>query len=128
MAEALANRLGNGRIIFVSAGTFPSREVHPLAVQAMAEEGIDIAGTRPKCFTQVPKPINAIIAVCGQSKDECPTWPGLKVEAWDIDDPAMVAGTEEEQLLAFRAARNQLRELVNAYLVRHEGDRQLDSN
>lgn len=123
IAEAWAKHLSNGRLIFASAGTFPSREVHPMAVRVMAEVGIDIAGANPKNFTEVPKPIHSIIAVCGQSEAECPSWPGLEVQAWEIDDPAAVTGSDETQMAAFRAARDRLRELVTDYLVRSEGDR-----
>ncbi len=128
IAEAWGKHLSNGRLIFASAGTFPSREVHPLAVQVMAEVGIDISGASPKNFTEVPKPIHSIIAVCGQSEDECPNWPGLAVETWAIDDPVEVSGTEDARLTAFRVVRDQLRPLVEDYLVRNEGDRQLDSD
>ena len=123
MAEAWARHLSNGRFVFPSAGTFPSREVHPLAVKVMAEVGIDISESLPKNFTEVPKPIHAIIAVCGQSEAECPTWPGLEVEAWDINDPAEAVGNEEARLLVFRATRDRVRKLVEGYLVRHEGDK-----
>ena len=123
MAEAWAKHLSNGRFVFASAGTFPSREVHPLAVKVMAEVGIDISAATPKNFTAVPKPIHAIIAVCGQSEAECPTWPGLEVEAWDIDDPAEAAGSEEAQLLVFRATRDRFKKRVEGYLARQEGDK-----
>ena len=126
IAEAWAKHLSNGRLTFASAGTFPSREVHPMAVWVMAEVGIDISGASPKNFTEVPKPINAIIAVCGQTEAECPAWPGLEVEAWEIEDPAEVTESQGAQLAAFQAARDRLRELVADYLVRHEGDRQID--
>lgn len=128
MAEAWATQLGNGRYVFASAGTFPSTQVHPLAVKVMAEVGVYISRAKPKTFTQVPKPIHAIIAVCGQSAAECPTWPGLEVEVWDIDDPVKAAGNEEEQLLVFRAARDQLKELVAGFLLRTEGDKPNDSH
>lgn len=128
IAAAWAKHLSNGRLVFASAGTFPSYSVHPLTVQVMAEVRIDITGASPKNFTEVPKPIPSIITVCGQSEDECPNWPGLAVETLAIDDPVKVSGTEDARLTAFRAVRDPLGPRVENFLVRKEGERQLDSD
>jgi protein-tyrosine-phosphatase len=93
----------------------------------MAEVGIDISEASPKSFTDVPKPIHVIIAVCGQSEKECPTWPGLEVEAWMIEDPARDGETEESQLPMFRATRDRLREFVADFLSRHEWEKYEES-
>lgn len=122
IAEAGAKQLSNGRFLFASAGTFPTRDVHTLAVQVMAKVGIDLSTASPKSFSDLPKPIHVIVAVSVQSEKELPTWPGLEVEARMIEDPARVVANEESQLPAFRATRERLRELVEDFLSRHEGD------
>ncbi len=126
IAEAWAKQLGNGHLTFTSAGTFPSREVHPLAVEVMAEVDMDISGAQPKNFTEVPKPIHVIVAVCGLSEAECPSWPGLEVESWDVNDPSAVVGDDESRRLAFRSTRDRLKELVTEFLLRYEGEVQND--
>lgn len=92
----------------------------------MAEVGIDISEMRPKSFTEVPKPVHALIAVCGKTAEECPSWPGLEVEVWDVADPSSASGGEEDQIQVFRSTRDQLRGLVHGYLVRTEGERNDD--
>lgn len=97
-----------------------------MAVKVMAEVGIDIAGASPKNFTEVPKPIHSIIAVCGQSDAECANWPGLEVLAWEIEDPTSFSGSDEDQLTAFRTVRDRLKDLVTDCLMRNEGDKHED--
>ena len=76
-----------GRIEVRSAGSAPAGSINPVAVQAMAEEGIDIAGEQPKILTtEAVKASDVVITMgCG---DTCPFYPGKRYEDWVLDDPA----------------------------------------
>jgi phosphate transport system protein len=108
MAEGLARKLT--RIQVWSAGSAPATVVHPLAVQVMAEVGIDISRQRPKSVSDVPLgDIDTVITLCAE---ECPVLPApLKIERWEHPDPA-AAGAEEEMVAAFRRVRDELRERI----------------
>ncbi|QGN34384.1 arsenate reductase ArsC [Microlunatus sp. Gsoil 973] len=69
-----------------SAGSEPADKINPIAVQAMAEEGIDITNQRPKIITdQAVQTSDRVITMgCG---DSCPFYPGVKYEEWILDDP-----------------------------------------
>lgn len=121
MAEALGNHLSNGRLVFCSAGTWPSRTVHPMAQEVMAEIGVDISGCVPKTFTSVPRPIHWIIAVCGQVEAECPQVPGARIERWEIDDPA--EADPGVALAEFRRVRDELEHRVRKLLRDEKSDR-----
>ena len=79
--------LGQGRVEVLSAGSAPKDSINPIAVEAMAELGIDIANNTPKILT--PEAVQASDAVvtmgCG---DACPFYPGKRYEDWVLDDPA----------------------------------------
>jgi arsenate reductase (thioredoxin) len=86
MAEAFLRELGTGRFDVESAGT-EARGLNPLAVQAMAEIGIDIAGERPKILqADAVRSSDVVITMgCG---DACPVFPGIRYEDWELEDPA----------------------------------------
>jgi protein-tyrosine-phosphatase len=71
----------------LSAGSEPAGQVNPIAVQAMAEEGIDIATATPKILTiDAVRESDVVITMgCG---DTCPIFPGKRYEDWDLEDPA----------------------------------------
>jgi arsenate reductase len=87
MAAGYLRELGAGRIEVRSAGSEPKDEINPVAVDAMAEEGIDIAGNTPKILTvDAVKESDVVITMgCG---DACPIFPGKRYEDWELDDPA----------------------------------------
>ncbi|MDQ1587131.1 MAG: hypothetical protein QOJ77_296 [Microbacteriaceae bacterium] len=87
MAAAYAAELSGGRVEVLSAGSEPADKVNPIAVQAMAEEGIDIANNAPKVLTtEAVKDSDVVITMgCG---DTCPIFPGKRYEDWELDDPA----------------------------------------
>jgi arsenate reductase (thioredoxin) len=87
MAAGYLNQLSGGRIEVRSAGSDPADKINPVAVQAMAEEGIDIAGEQPKILTtDAIKASDVVITMgCG---DTCPYYPGKRYEDWVLDDPA----------------------------------------
>jgi len=87
MAAGYLRELGAGRIEVRSAGSEPKDEINPVAVDAMAEEGIDITGNTPKILTvDAVKESDVVITMgCG---DACPIFPGKRYEDWELDDPA----------------------------------------
>ena len=87
MAAGFMQALGQGRIEVLSAGSAPKDSINPVAVQVMAEVGIDIASSIPKVLTtQAVKEADAVITMgCG---DVCPIYPGKRYEDWVLDDPA----------------------------------------
>ena len=87
MAAGYLNHFGGDRIEVRSAGSEPADKINPVAVQAMAEEGIDIAAEQPKILTtEAVKASDVVITMgCG---DTCPYYPGKRYEDWVLDDPA----------------------------------------
>ena len=87
MAAGYLNHLSGGAIEVRSAGSEPAERINPVAVQAMAEEDIDIAGEQPKILTtDAVKASDVVITMgCG---DTCPYYPGKRYEDWVLDDPA----------------------------------------
>jgi arsenate reductase len=90
MAEALA-RLDHGQTLEpVSAGSRPAFGVHSLAVDVIAELGLDIAGARSKSAEEFRDTVfDVVVTVCDSAARDCPTWPNAKrVEHWSIEDPS----------------------------------------
>jgi len=87
MAAGYLTELSGGRIEVRSAGSEPADQINPVAVEAMAEEGIDITSASPKILTtEAVKASDVVITMgCG---DTCPIFPGKRYEDWDLDDPA----------------------------------------
>ncbi|MDN4597921.1 arsenate reductase ArsC [Leifsonia virtsii] len=87
MAAGFLRELSGGRVEVLSAGSEPKDSLNPVAVQAMAEVGIDIAGNTPKVLTtEAVKDSDVVITMgCG---DTCPIFPGKRYEDWDLTDPA----------------------------------------
>ncbi|PCN48787.1 heat-shock protein HtpX [Curtobacterium sp. 'Ferrero'] len=87
MAAGYAQALGGDRVQVLSAGSAPKDQINPVAIQAMAEDGIDIAGNQPKVLTtDAVRESDAVITMgCG---DACPIFPGKRYEDWDLTDPA----------------------------------------
>ncbi len=87
MAAGLVKLRSNGRIHVHSAGSDPAAELNPVAVEAMREIGVDLAGAFPKRLTdEVVRAADVVITMgCG---DACPIYPGKRYEDWKLDDPA----------------------------------------
>ncbi len=87
MAAGFLQHLAGERVDVLSAGSMPGDRVNPVAVQAMAEVGIDITGAQPKVLTtEAVKTSDVVITMgCG---DACPYFPGTRYEDWVLDDPA----------------------------------------
>lgn len=112
MAEGLLRELAGDRFKVHSAGTDPAAEVHPLAIQVMAERGIDISDQHPKEVSQFlgQIPVAYLIVVCDGANKSCPrVFPGMKQRLfWPFDDPAQFVGSEPVKLEKFRAVRDQI--------------------
>lgn len=100
-----------------SAGSNPTGYVHPLAIQVMAEAGIDISGHHSKHLKEfLDQKIRTVITVCGNLDEGCPVFPGqLQRHHWPFLDPAKATGSEEEILNAFRRTRDEMRRVFEAY-------------
>ena len=110
MAEGLLRYDTGGLYEVFSAGTRPSH-VRTEAIALMREVGIDISGHRSKSVDEfVGEEFDYVITVCDSAKENCPFFPAkTKRFHWSIEDPAVVQGSEEERLAAFRRIRNLLR-------------------
>ena len=126
MAEGFLNHLGAGRFKGQSAGTEPG-VLSRLAVQAMAEEGIDIAGQRAKGLDPfLREPFDYVITVCDDANEACPIFPNARHRLhWSLPDPSRAEGTREERLATFRSVRDAIRARVEGFLAANvrEGDR-----
>ena len=87
MAAAYLTHLAGDRIEVRSAGSEPADQVNPAAVEAMAEEGIDIAAETPKVLTTEAVQASDVVITMGCG-DACPIFPGKRYEDWVLDDPA----------------------------------------
>ncbi len=115
MAEAFLRALGGDRFVAESAGTVAS-ELHPLAIRAMAEVGIDIRAQRSTCVDDVAGPFDICVTVCDAN---CPIPPGAAVQLrWKLADPALARGPDEERLAAFRLVRDGIERRVRALVAR----------
>jgi arsenate reductase (thioredoxin) len=95
-----------------SAGTNPSDNVHPKAVQVMKEVNIDISSHTPKSVDVfLDKAFDYVITVCGGAQESCPMFTGNVLQRLHIGfiDPAEATGTDEEILTVFRNVRDQIR-------------------
>ena len=92
--------------------------MRPEAVAVMAEAGIDISGHRSKSVDEFAgQPIDYVITVCDNAKESCPVFPaGTRRLHWPFQDPAAVAGSEEQRLAAFRGVRDQIHARIMVFL------------
>ena len=109
MAAGYMQHLSQGRVRVLSAGSAPKDSINPIAVQVMAEEGIDIANNQPKVLTtEAVKESDVVITMgCG---DTCPFFPGKRYGDWVLDDPA---GQDIETV---RRIRDEIRQRVSNLL------------
>jgi arsenate reductase len=117
MAEGIL-RAAAGDILEVhSAGSKPAGYVHPQAIAALAEIGIDIAGHTSKHMNDfLDRDIETVVTVCGNADQACPVFPGqVNRHHWPFDDPAHATGTEEEIAGEFRRVRDEIRRVFEAY-------------
>ena len=87
MAAGYLRHLAGDRIEVRSAGSMPADQINPIAVEAMREEGIDIAAEQPKVLTPEAVQASDVVITMGCG-DACPYYPGKRYEDWKLDDPA----------------------------------------
>lgn len=109
MAAGYLQAMAGSRVEVLSAGSAPKESINPVAIEAMAEEGIDIAGNTPKVLTvDAVRESDVVITMgCG---DACPIFPGKRYEDWQLDDPA------GQGLEAVRPIRDEIRSRVEVLL------------
>jgi arsenate reductase len=109
IAEGLLNALGSGQWEVQSAGVFPSY-VHPLAIRAMEEIGIDI-------YQYINEKFDYVITLCDDAAKFCPNFGGHgKRLHWPFEDPAAAIGTIEERLAVFRRVRDEIKAKIEEFL------------
>ena len=110
MAAGYLQHLAGGGVEVLSAGSQPADQINPVAVEAMAEEGIDIATETPKLLTDsAVREADVVITMgCG---DECPFFPGKRYEDWVLDDPA------GQGIKAVRPIRDEIRRRVETLVA-----------
>jgi arsenate reductase (thioredoxin) len=118
MAEGFLHQLGGDRFEVASAGTEATR-VHPLAIRAMREVGIDLGRHTSKTLdTLLDRPWDYVITVCDRASERCPLFPGQTVRLhWSFEDPSQATGTEDQRLETFRRIRDQIQAQLKAWLA-----------
>jgi arsenate reductase (thioredoxin) len=117
LAEGILRAAAGDLLAVHSAGSKPAGYVHPLAIRAMAEIGIDISTHHSKHMNEfLAQPIETVITVCGNADQACPLFPGqVNRHHWPFDDPAHAKGSEDEQMQVFRRVRDEIRRAFEAY-------------
>lgn len=115
MAEGIARRMAPRGVKVFSAGSRPGG-LNPLAVETMAEIGIDISGHAAKALKSIPlDDIATAVFLCAE--ESCPVFP-VRVERihWPMADPAAATGSHSDRMKAFRRARTELRRRIGALM------------
>jgi protein-tyrosine-phosphatase len=110
MAAGYLRELGGDQVEVLSAGSEPANQINPMAIQAMAEVGIDIATEQPKVLTTEAVLESDVVITMGCG-DACPFFPGKRYEDWKLDDPA---GQPIENV---RPVRDEIEKRVRALLA-----------
>ncbi len=113
MAEGLARAFHGDEVDVVPAGSRPAGFVHPYAIRALAEIGIDISGAESKgADAFLDQPFDIVVTVCDSAALDCPNWPGAKrIEHWPIEDPT------GDGMDGFRAARDELARRIDELMA-----------
>jgi arsenate reductase len=121
MAEGLLRGRGGAAYTVFSAGTHPT-ELHPLAIKAMRDLGIDISEQRSKGidgFLDQP-PMDLVVTVCDEAAEACPLFPHARAQVhWGFPDPSRVSGSEEARMAAFRHIRDLIAVRIMQFLGHH---------
>ena len=117
MAEGILRNAASDLIEVASAGSNPSGYVHPKAITALNEIGIDISSHTSKHMNDfLNQDIHTVITVCGNADQACPTYPGQSHRHhWGFEDPAHAEGSEDEIMEVFRKVRDEIRLVFEAY-------------
>ena len=121
LAEAILNKLGQGKFRAYSAGSQPKGRVNPNTIQLLEGLGYDTSSFRSKSWSEFAKPgappLDFVFTVCDNAAGEtCPIWPGQPMTAhWGIPDPAEAKGSEAEIALAFKDAYRMLFQRIGIF-------------
>ena len=117
LAEGVLRAALGDRYRVASAGSKPAGYVHPLAIRALEEIGLDISAHHSKHLDEfLDQDVETVITVCGNADQVCPMFPGqMNRHHFPFDDPAHAEGTEEEQMAVFRRVRDEIRRVFEAY-------------
>jgi arsenate reductase (thioredoxin) len=117
MAEGLLRHLAGDRFDVFSAGTEETR-VHPLAIEAMRDLGIDISSHTSKTLDRfLDQKLDFVITVCDRANDSCPVFPGDTTRIhWGFEDPSAATGSDDARLAAFRRIRDEIAARIRIFL------------
>jgi len=117
MAEGFLRSLAGDRFEVASAGTEATR-VHPLAIRAMADIGIDLGGHRSKIVDEfVHQPWDYVITVCDAANEACPVFPKKSSRLhWSFEDPSRATGNDSQRLEVFRRVRDQIKRRITDWI------------
>lgn len=122
IAEAIVNRLGNGRFKGYSAGSQPSGQVHPYAMDLLRQLNYDVSDLRSKSWEEFAVPdapkLDFVFTVCDNAANEvCPVWPGQPMTAhWGVPDPSAAQGSESEKRFAFADTHRMLYQRIGIFV------------
>lgn len=122
IAEALLNRIGQGRFRAFSAGSQPKGFVHPYVLDLLRRLNYDVSGARSKSWEEFAGPdapkLDFAFTLCDDAAAEsCPVWPGQPMTAhWGLPDPAAATGTEAEVRLAFADTLRMLTNRIDIFV------------
>lgn len=120
MAEGWLRHLAGDHFDVASAGVEPGT-LNPLAVEVMAEVGIDISGHSAQGIREYLGhwPVYSLIVVCDKAAETCPRiWPGSRERLqWSFDDPSAAQGSREERVAVFRRVRDEIRDKIQDWLA-----------
>jgi arsenate reductase (thioredoxin) len=121
MAEAILNRLGQGKFRAFSAGSHPKGSVHPYALDLLHRLNHDVGGLRSKNWAEFSRPkapkLDFVFTLCDDAAAEvCPVWPGQPMTAhWGLPDPAAATGNEAQIRLAFADTYRMLNNRISIF-------------
>jgi arsenate reductase len=121
MAESILNRYGLGRFKAHSAGSHPTGQVHPMALELLERYNYPTARQRSKSWDEFARPdspaLHFVFTVCDRAAGEaCPVWPGQPMTAqWGVDDPAAFVGPDDRKLRLFRDVYFQLERRIQIF-------------
>ncbi len=121
IAEAYLGRFAGDRFEVCSAGTRPAQEIHPMTIEVMADDGVDLSGKTPTDYRELfgKVSVDYLILVCDGAAQACPSsWPGVVERLfWPFEDPAAFVGSDEETRGRFLQVRDAIRARVEEWLA-----------
>lgn len=121
LGEAILQHTGKGRFRAFSAGSHPAGKVNPWAIELLTRQGLEVADLRSKNWDEfaaagAPQ-LDFVFTVCDNAAGEvCPVWPGQPMTAhWGIEDPAAVAGSDEDKRRAFSKAFAEMNRRISLF-------------